>query len=85
MVELHMTFVPVDFVIMDMRSKTSSSIVFERAVLKTMETIIDSKKGNVKFCFPHKKCMEHFPGKQEMSTRHKLSHVFTYLKRSKEP
>jgi hypothetical protein len=61
MVELHMTFVPVDFIIMDMGNKTSSPIILGRPFLRTTTAIIDSKEGNVKFPFPHKKCMEHFP------------------------
>jgi hypothetical protein len=57
MVELHMTFVPVDFIIMDMGNKTSGPIILG-AFLHTTGAIIDSKEGNVKFQFPHKKCME---------------------------
>ena len=64
-VELHMTFVPVDFLIMDMGNKTSSPIILGRPFLRTTGAIIDSKEGNVKFQFPHKKCMEHFPRKRE--------------------
>ena len=63
MVELHMTFVPVDFLIMDMGNKTSSPIILGRPFLRTTGAIIDSKEGNVKFQFSHKKCMEHFPRK----------------------
>lgn len=74
MVELHMTFVPVDFVIMDMGSKTSSPIILGRPFLRTTGAIIDSKEGNVKFQFPHKKCMEHFPRKKEIAPRYKLPH-----------
>ena len=73
MVELHMTFVPVDFLIMDMGSKTSSPIILGRPFLRTTGAIIDSKEGNVKFQFPHKKCMEHFPRKRE-PPKFKLPH-----------
>jgi hypothetical protein len=61
MIELHMNFVPVDFIIMDTRSNTSSPIILGRPFLRTKGAVIDSKEGNVKFQFPHKKCMEHFP------------------------
>jgi hypothetical protein len=44
MIELHMTFVPVDFIIMDMRSNTSSPIILGRPFLRTTGTIIDSKE-----------------------------------------
>ena len=67
MVELHMTFVPVDFLIMNMGNKTSSPIILGRPFLRTTGAIIDSKEGNVKFQFPHKKCMEHFPRKRDTS------------------
>ena len=72
MVELHMTFVPVYFLIMDMGNKISSPIIFGRPFLRTTGAIIDSKEGNVKFQFPHKKCMEHFP--RMKGTTFKLPH-----------
>ena len=62
-----MTYVPVDFLIMDMGNKTSSPIIFERPFLHTTGAIIDSKEGNVKFQFPQKKCMEKFPSKRDTS------------------
>ena len=68
-----MTFVPVDFLIMDMGNKTSSPIILGRPFLCTTGAIIDSKEVNVKFKFPHKKCMEHFPRKREPS-KFKLPH-----------
>jgi hypothetical protein len=57
MVDLHMTFVPVDCSIMDMGNKTSSPIILGRPFLRTTGAIIDSKEGNAKFQFPHKNCM----------------------------
>ena len=72
-----MTFVPVDFLIMDMGNKTSSPIILGRPFLpsspiilgrpflRTTGAIIDSKEENMKFQFPHKKCMEHFPRKRD--------------------
>jgi hypothetical protein len=64
MIELHMTFVPVEFIVMDMRSNTSSTIILGRPFLRTTGAVIDSKEENVKFQFLHKKCMEHFPRKK---------------------
>jgi hypothetical protein len=61
MIELHMTFVPIDFIVMDMKSNTSSPIILGRHFLRTTSAVIDSKEGNMKLQFPHKKCMEHFP------------------------
>jgi hypothetical protein len=60
MIELHMTFVPFGFIVMDMRINTLSPIILGRPFLRTTGAVIDSKEGNVKFQFPHKKCMEHF-------------------------
>jgi hypothetical protein len=64
MIELHMTYVPIDFIIMDMRSNTSSPTMLGKPFLRTTGAIIDSKEGNVKFQFPHKKCIENFPRKK---------------------
>jgi hypothetical protein len=76
MVELHMTYVPVDYIVMDMGSNTSSAIILRRPFLKTTCAIIDSKEGNVNFQFLDKKCMEHFPRKKEVAPRFKLPHTF---------
>lgn len=73
MIELHMTFVPVDFIIMDMGDKSPSPIILGRPFLRTTGAIIDSKEGNVKFQFPHKKIMEHFPRKRG-TLKNKLPH-----------
>jgi hypothetical protein len=64
MIELHMTFVPIYFIVMNMRSSTSSPIILGRPFLRTTCVVIDSKEGNLKFQFPHKKCTEHFLGKK---------------------
>jgi hypothetical protein len=66
MIELHMTFFLIDFIVMDMGSKTYSSIILGRPFLRTTGVDVDSKEGNVKFQFPHKKCMEHFPRRKEV-------------------
>jgi hypothetical protein len=55
MVELHMTFVQVDFIIMDIGNKTFSPIILGRPFLRTIGAIIDLKEGNVKFQFPRKR------------------------------
>jgi hypothetical protein len=64
MIELHMTSVHVDFVIMDMGTNTYSPIIIGRTFLRTTSAIINSEEGNVKFQFPHKKCIEHFKGRR---------------------
>ena len=73
MVELHMTFVPVDFLIMDIGNKTSSPMILGRRFLRTTGAIIDSKEVNVKFQFQYKKCMERFPRKRDIP-KFKLPH-----------
>lgn len=80
MVELHMTFVPVDFIIMNMESKTSSHIIFGKPFLRTTGTVIDAKEENIKIQFPHKKCMEHFPRKKMNVKRYKCPHKLPHLK-----
>jgi hypothetical protein len=62
-----MIFVPVVFIIMDMKGKNHSPIILGRPILRTTCAIIDAREGNVKFQFPHKKFMEHFPRKKEGS------------------
>jgi hypothetical protein len=52
MIELHMTFVPIDFIVMDMRSNTSSPIILGRLFLRTTRAIINSEEGNVRFSIP---------------------------------
>jgi hypothetical protein len=47
MIELHMNFVPVKFVVMDMRINTSSPIILGRPFLRATCAVIDSKEGNV--------------------------------------
>jgi hypothetical protein len=79
MIELHMTFVPIDFIILDMRINTSSHIILGRLFLRTTGAIIESKEGNVKFQFPHKKCMEHFPKKNINVQKCRCSHGTSHL------
>jgi hypothetical protein len=76
MVELHMTYVPVDFIVMDMGSNSSSPIIIGRPFLRTPGGIINSKEGNVKFQFIHKKCMKNFTRKKKVAPRFKLPHDF---------
>jgi hypothetical protein len=52
MIKLQMNFVPIDFIVMDMRSNTLSPIIFGRLFFRTIGAIIDSKEGNVKFQLP---------------------------------
>jgi hypothetical protein len=74
MIELHMNFEHVDFIVMDMRSNSSSPIILGKPLLRTTGAVIDSKEGNVKFQFPHKKCMENFQRKKVNVQRYKCPH-----------
>ena len=56
--------VPVDFVVMDIECNASCPIVLGRPFLRTVGAIIDMKEGNIRYQFPLKKGMEHFPRKR---------------------
>ena len=56
-------YVPVDFTIMDIECEPSCPIILGRPFLRTVGAVIDMKEGTIKFQFPLKKGMEHFPRK----------------------
>ena len=56
-------YVPVDFLIMDIECDPSCPIILGRPFLRTVGAIIDMKEGIIRFQFPLKKGMEHFPRK----------------------
>src|SRR5215213_1243499 len=55
---------PVDFVFLDIECNASCPIVLGRPFLRTVGAVIDMKEGNIKYQFPLKKGMEHFPRKR---------------------
>jgi hypothetical protein len=57
-------FVPVDFLVMDVECNASCPIILGRPFLRTVGAIIDMKEGTIKYQFPLKKDMEHFPRKR---------------------
>jgi hypothetical protein len=57
-------YVPVDFAIMDIEFEPLCPIILGRPFLRTVGAVIDMKEGNIKFQFPLKKGMEHFPRKK---------------------
>ena len=57
-------YVPVEFTIMDIECEPSCPIILGRHFLRTVGAIIDMKEGTIKFQFPLKKKMEHFPRKK---------------------
>ncbi|KAK1605934.1 hypothetical protein QYE76_029607 [Lolium multiflorum] len=56
--------VPVDFVVLDIECNASCPIVLGRPFLRTVGAVIDMREGNIKYQFPLKKGMEHFPRKR---------------------
>src|SRR3954462_8800444 len=56
-------YFPVDFTIMDIECEPSCPIILGHPFLRTVGAIIDMKEGTIKFQFPLKKGMEHFPRK----------------------
>ena len=57
-------YVPVDFLVMDIECDPSCPIILGRPFLRTIGAIIDMKGGIIRFQFPPKKGMEHFPRKK---------------------
>ena len=56
-------YVPVDFLVLDIECNASCPIILGRPFLRTVGAIIDMKEGNIRFQFPLKNGMEHFPRK----------------------
>ena len=57
-------YAPVDFIILDIDCNPSCLIILGRPFLRTIGAIIDMKGGNIRFQFPLRKGMEHFPRKK---------------------
>ena len=57
-------YVPVDFIVLNIDCNPSCPIIFCRPLLRTIGAIIDMKEGNIRFQFPLRKGMEHFPRKK---------------------
>jgi hypothetical protein len=57
--------VPVDFLVMDVEWNTSCPIMLGRPFLRTVGAIIDMKEGTIKYKFPLKKGMVHFPRRRK--------------------
>ena len=57
-------YVPVDFIALDIDCNPTCPIILGRPFLRTIGAIIDMKEGNIRFQFPLRKGMEHFPRKK---------------------
>jgi hypothetical protein len=60
LIMLNNNLVPVDFLVLDIKCNASCPII-----LGTIGAIIDMKEGTIKYQFPLKKGMEHFPRKRK--------------------
>ena len=56
-----MNYVPIDFIVLDIDCNPSCPIILGRPFVCTIGAVIDMKEGNIKFQFPLRKGMEHFP------------------------
>src|SRR4051812_4650573 len=54
-------YVSVDFLVLDVECDLSCPIILGRPFLRTIGAIIDMIEGTIRFQFPLKKGMEHFP------------------------
>jgi hypothetical protein len=57
--------VSVDFLVLDVKCNASCPIILGRPFLKTVGAIIDMKEDTIKYQFPLKKGIEHFPRKRK--------------------
>ena len=55
---------PIDFIVLDIDCNPSCPIILGKLFLRTIVAVIDMKEGNIRFQFPLKKGMEHFPRKK---------------------
>ena len=56
--------VPIDCIVLDIDCNLSCPIILGRPFLRTIGAVVDMKEGNIRFQFPLKKGMEHFPRKK---------------------
>ena len=56
--------VPVDFIVLDIHVNPSFPNILGRTFIRMIGAIIDMKEGNIRFQFPLRKGMEHFPRKK---------------------
>jgi hypothetical protein len=61
LIMVNKNLVPVDFLVMDVEYNASCPIILGRPFFRTVGAIIDMKEGTIKYQFPLKKGMEHFP------------------------
>ena len=52
---------PIDFIVLNIDCNPSCPIILGGPFLRTIGAVIDMKEGNIKFQFPLRKGMVHFP------------------------
>jgi hypothetical protein len=57
--------VPIDFLVLDIECNASCPIILGRPFLRTIGVVIHMKEGTIKYQFPHKKGIKHFPRKRK--------------------
>jgi hypothetical protein len=57
--------VPIDFFVLDTECNASCPIILRKPFLRTVGAIIDMKEGTIRYQFPLKKGIEHFPRKRK--------------------
>ena len=57
-------YVPVDFIVLDIDCNPTCPIILGRPFLRMIGAIIHMEEGNIRFQFPLRKGMEHFPRKK---------------------
>ena len=67
LIKVNNNLVPVDFVVLDIECNASCPIILGRPFLRTAGAIIDMRDGIIRYQFPLKKGMEHFPRKRKKS------------------
>ena len=67
LIKVNNNLVPVDFVVLDIECNATCPIIFGRPFLRTAGPIIDMRDGIIRYQFPLKKGMEHFPRKRKKS------------------
>ena len=67
LVMVNNNFVPTDFVVLDIECNASCPIILGRPFLRTVGAIIDMRDGIIRYQFPLKKGMEHFPRTRKKS------------------
>jgi hypothetical protein len=64
-IKVNNNLVPVDFLVMDVECNASCPIILGRPFLRIVGAIIDMKEDTIKYQFPLKKGMEHFPRRRK--------------------